>query len=203
MALQDPSSASLGGKGLPTVLPPSGSHIVKMFVVPLLIVGGLLLGSYVVIKLSGGAVLRTPDSFLADLHSGNPDVRWRAAQDLAQVLLRDDQRQLASDPAFALALADDLRQALDDTARAEQVLAQKLTDDPGANVAAERKELEARRDYTRYLGSSVASLCTPTGVEPLKRMAAGGRRRTRARPHRPASLGVVEPGQPRPEPPAL
>jgi len=172
MPLQDPASAPPDGKGLPTVLPPSGGHIVKMFVVPLLIVGGLLLGSYVVIKLSGGAVLRTPDSYLADLRNGDPDVRWRAAQDLAQVLLRDD--QLASDPTFGLALADELRGALDDTGQAEQALAQKVKDNPDANFASERKELEARRDYTRYLGSSVGSLCTPVGVEPLKRMALEG-----------------------------
>ena len=95
--------------------PPSGTHIVKLFVVPLLIVGGLLLGSFLFLRLTGGSVVRTPQGFLADLRSGNDDVRKRAASDLAQLLLRDD--QLASDPHFGLDLAGELPQAVADADR--------------------------------------------------------------------------------------
>jgi hypothetical protein len=172
MQPQASSPSPNGSKSLPAVLPPSGTHIVKMFVVPLLIVGGLLLGSYLIIKLSGGAVLRTPESFLADLRSGDPDVRWRAAQDLARVLKLDD--QLASDPAFGLELRDELNKSLDATAEAEQAFAEQQKNDPEASVAAEPKDLEAKRNYTQYLSSCVATLGTPAGVEPLKRMALEG-----------------------------
>jgi len=143
-----------------------------MFVVPLLIVGALLLGWCLFLKLSGGAVLRTPDSFLADLRSGDPDVRWRAAQDLAQVLPRDE--HLASDPAFGLELTAELRAALDAANEAEKALAKKLKEDPDAGVAAERKDLEARNNYLLYLSELVAKLCTPVAVSLLKEMALDG-----------------------------
>ena len=47
-----------------------------------------------------------------------PDVRWRAANDLAQVLQRNP--QLASDPEFALKLAEKFQQALTDYTQSEQ-----------------------------------------------------------------------------------
>jgi hypothetical protein len=169
MQPQDSSPAPRAGKGLPTVLPPSGTHIVKMFVVPLLIVSGLLLGAYLFLQVTGGSVVRSPQGFLADLRSGNPDVRWRAAQDLAQVLLRDE--RLASDPAFGLELTAELRKGLDETERLEKAIAEKLQKDPEANVAAEKKDLEAGRTYVLYLSACVGNLCTPVGVGPLKEMA--------------------------------
>src|SRR5262245_52000178 len=89
-------------KGLPPVRPPSGRHIVQLFLVPGLIVGGavaILLGFS---WLAGGS--RTPDQFLKNIDSANADIRWRAASDLAQVLKRDE--NLASDPEFALRLAE-------------------------------------------------------------------------------------------------
>jgi hypothetical protein len=157
-----PSPLPRGDKGLPAVLHPSGTHIVKMFVVPLLIVAGLLLGAYGFLRLTGGSVMRTPQSFLAELRSDNPDVRWRAAQDLAQILLRDE--HLASDPEFCLQLSAELRDAVHQLDAAEQQ-AQDLGD---------TKELEARRTYVFYLTSCVGNLCTPVGAPILKQMAVDG-----------------------------
>ncbi len=162
MQSKAPSPLSSGDKGLPAVLPPSGTHIVKMFVVPLLIVAGLLLGAYGFLRLTGGSVMRTPQSFLADLRSDNPDVRWRAAQDLAQILLRDE--QLASDPEFGLQLTAELRDAVYRLDQAQQE----------ARELGDTKELEASRTYVFYLTSCVGNLCTPVGAPLLKQMAVDG-----------------------------
>src|SRR5688500_12989424 len=97
-------------KGLPTVTAPSGRHIVQLFLIPGLIVAGavtILLGFS---WLSGGS--RTPDQFLKNIDSANADIRWRAANDLAQVLKRDD--KLAADVSFALRLAERLDRALNE-----------------------------------------------------------------------------------------
>src|SRR5262245_23884119 len=113
-----PTPAPEPAKGLPTVTAPSGRHIVQLFLVPGLIVAGavtILLGFS---WLAGGS--RTPEQFLKNIDSANPDVRWRAANDLAQVLKRDD--KLAADASFALRLAERLAQALDQLERDEKTL---------------------------------------------------------------------------------
>ncbi|HEX5270838.1 MAG TPA: hypothetical protein VFW33_10140, partial [Gemmataceae bacterium] len=150
------------GRGLPPVLPPSGTHIVKLFVVPLLIVGGLLLGSFVFLRLMGGSVTRSPQGFLADLHSGNPDVRARAAQDLAQVLLRDD--QLASDPHFGLDLVADMPKAIADADH----------DQAAPTAASDAATLQASDNNLFYLSACVSHLSTPVGAPLLKQMALDG-----------------------------
>src|SRR5437764_440430 len=94
-------------KGLPPVRPPSGRFVVQMFVVPGLIVAVVILIIYGVSWLVSGSTSR--EKFMEGLRSSNPDVRWRAANDLAQVLLRDRQEpepKLAADPGFALDLAE-------------------------------------------------------------------------------------------------
>src|SRR5207302_117404 len=67
--------------------------------------------------LVGGA--RTTENYLRALDSPNADIRWRGAHDLAQVLKRPESLALASDPHFALDLAERLRRALDELDRAE------------------------------------------------------------------------------------
>src|SRR5262245_44125425 len=104
-------------KGLPPVTPPSGRHIVQLFLIPGLIVAGavtILLGFS---WLAGGS--RTPEQFLKNIDSANSDIRWRAANDLAQVLKRDD--KLAADSAFALRLTERFARALDELERLEIV----------------------------------------------------------------------------------
>src|ERR1700733_3620999 len=85
--------------GLPPVQPPSGQMILRLFIVPAVIVGVLVLLFLVGPTLHGwfnqlvgrsSADTRSAEQFLHDLDNPNPEVRWRAASDLAQVLLRND-----------------------------------------------------------------------------------------------------------------
>jgi hypothetical protein len=99
---QDPA------KGLPAVVPPTGRFIVQLFLVPFLIVSAVVSFLLVVDWFVTGT--RNPQEFLTKLDSANPDVRWRGAENLAQVLLRDD--QLSSNPPFALDLAERLQNGL-------------------------------------------------------------------------------------------
>src|SRR5690242_949874 len=107
----DPLPSPQSKPGLPTVTPPSGGMFFRLFGVPALIVGGLVLllivGQPLIGKFSQYFFGRTwgsasPEQFLRDLDNSNKEVRWRAASDLVQVLLRDD--NLASDSDFALQL---------------------------------------------------------------------------------------------------
>jgi hypothetical protein len=168
-----PSEASGPGgpdpaKGLPPVVAPSGRFIAQLFLVPGLIVAGAVLVLLGFSWLAGGS--RSPEAFLRDLESTNPDIRWRTASDLAQVLKRDE--GLATDPVFGLKLADLLRQALGELDRAERARAE-----PGGAAATaeatakERKETLARRSYVQYLSASVGNLMTPVGGPVLAELA--------------------------------
>ncbi len=103
--------------GLPPVTPPSGRYIVQLFFVPGLIVAVAVLLLLVFRYLFGGS--QTPEAFLRQLDSDNADVRWRGANDLAQVLKRKDS-PLRADAKFALDLAERLRNALDELADEEK-----------------------------------------------------------------------------------
>src|SRR5947209_15397886 len=104
------------GKGLPPVAPPSGRMLAQFFLVPLLIVA--VVGSIVAVVLRLTGSRSTPEYYLRKLDDPDPDVRWRAADDLGAGLAKND--RLASDPKFALDIADRLRQALDADATAEK-----------------------------------------------------------------------------------
>src|SRR5262249_15910955 len=125
-------------KGLPPVVPLSGRFLAQLFLVPGLIVAFAVLLILVVSWLVPSS--RTPEQFLLTLTRSTPDVRWRAADDLAQVLLRDD--QLAANPTFALDLAERLRQALQATAATEQTLAAHLRQPAQPAPDADVKTLE-------------------------------------------------------------
>ena len=104
--------------GLPSVNPPSGRFILQMFLIPGLIVAGL-----VAVLAFGGLIWvghSTPESFLVRLDNPNPDIRWRAATELAQVLKRPESLELASDPDFALDIAWRLHKANEELAKAEE-----------------------------------------------------------------------------------
>jgi len=170
------SSGILPPEGLPPVKPPSGKFIAQLFVVPLLIVIGILALFFAMRGLFGFGSPRTAEQYLQNLDQTNADVRWRAAQDLAQVLLRDD--QLASNPKFALDLADRLRQTLIDSASREKALADLTAKLPATPSEVDNKavtkafnELEASRKYALYLGASLGSFTVPVGVPILKEMA--------------------------------
>jgi hypothetical protein len=160
-------------KGLPPVVPPSGRHIAQLFLVPGLIVGGaiaILLGFS---WLAGGS--RTPQQFLKNIDSTNADIRWRAASDLAQVLKRDE--KLASDPAFALRLAEHLQKALDELDRLERekVKVEIGSDSSKADTAKAKTTLAAQRNYVQYLGACLGNLSIPIGVSLLTDLARNGR----------------------------
>ena len=161
------ASQHAASKGLPTVLPPSGKEIARLFLTPLLIVIGLVIPLVGFFWLFGGAW--TPEDYLRKLDDPNPDVRWRGAETLSQMLLRDD--NLASNPKFGLDLADRLRQTLDDNAGAERALAERLRQQPKTELIRENKALDPGRDHVLYLGSCLGSLTIPVGAPLLSRMA--------------------------------
>jgi hypothetical protein len=171
-----PSPGTLPPEGLPPVKPPSGKFIAQLFLVPLLIVLCILALFFTLRGLFGIGGPRTAEQFLHSLDQTNADVRWRAAQDLAQVLLRDD--KLAADPAFALDLAERLRNTLresDADEKALQELTARLPSQPTEEdkkaVAKATNDLTAARKYAVYLAASLGSFSVPVGVPLLKEMA--------------------------------
>lgn len=161
-------------QALPPVQPPSSRHLVQMFVVPGLIVGGVvLLGltcSGAFSYMLGLDTSKTPASFIKRLEDPNTDIRWRAASDLVQVLKRDD--DLASDPDLALKLGELLTQELEGIAFDEKALAERRGSLSDKDQAQEAARIKTRADYARFLSSCLASLMLPVGVDPLKQMAA-------------------------------
>jgi hypothetical protein len=156
-------------KGLPTVVPPSGKFIVQLFLVPFLIVTtvvGFLLG---VNWLVSGS--QSPDDFLKRLDSPNADIRWRGAQDLAQILKRDD--HLAANPKFALDLADRLRQSLRTATADEKAMAERSRQQSRTEQARERKTLEGGQDQVQYLSACLGNVMVPVGAPLLEDMALG------------------------------
>src|SRR5437016_63424 len=143
MSSETPSlPAGEPAKGLPTVTAPSGRHIVQLFLIPGLIVAGavsILLGFS---WLAGGS--RSPDQLLKNIDSANADIRWRAANDLAQVLKRDD--ALAADIGFALKIAERLARAAEELERDEKHLADISDSDPRGRAEA-WKMLVAQRNH--------------------------------------------------------
>jgi hypothetical protein len=157
-------------KGLPTVTAPSGRHIVQLFLIPGLIVAGavtILLGFS---WLAGGS--RSPDQLLKNIDSANADIRWRAANDLAQVLKRDD--KLAADAGFALKIAERLARAAEELERSEKRLAD-VSDNDARGRAEARKLLVAQRNYVQYLEACLGNFSVPVGAPLLNDLAVKGR----------------------------
>lgn len=163
--------------GLPTVTPPSGSMFIRLFGVPALIVGGLVLLLILAQPLIGkfssflgrGWGRSSPEQFLRDLDNTNKEVRWRAADDLAQVLLRDD--NLASDSGFALQLTQRLRRTLDTSGPFEKAHAEQFAKLSPEEEARERTKLEADRDYILLLAQCLSRFMVPVGAPVLEEMA--------------------------------
>jgi hypothetical protein len=181
-----PPTNHQAAKGMPPVKPPSGRFIVQLFLIPGLIVAGAILVS--VFAILPQVVSSTPESFLSRLENPNPDIRWRAAHELAQVLMKPESLELASDPDFALGLAEQLENALADLEKAERTVKsqlavefkrideQKLTSDERvqreneAGKAAWRK-LEPQRKLVLYLTSCLGNFNIPVGVPVLAMIA--------------------------------
>jgi hypothetical protein len=173
-----PNGEAKADPGLPTVTPPSGGMFFRLFGVPALIVGGLVLVLIVAQPLIGKASkfflgrtwgTASPEQFLRDLDNPNKEVRWRAANDLAQVLLRDD--NLASDSDFALQLTQRLRRTLDSSAPFEKVHAEQFAKLSPGEKARELKKLEADRDYVLLLAQLLSRFMVPVGASVLEEMA--------------------------------
>jgi hypothetical protein len=153
-------------RGLPVVVPPSGRFIAQLFLVPFAIVASVVGILLLVQWLVGSA--RSPADFLSRLDNPNPDVRWRGAEDLAQVLRRDD--QLASDPRFGLDLVDRLERAIHDAASEEkEPVTRRLASREKRLPDAE--EQEPARGYLFYLTGGVGNLSLPLGAPLLGNMA--------------------------------
>lgn len=164
-----PSNGTPAATDLPPVKPPSGRFIAQLFLIPGLIVTVLvaiwLLGNYLV------AERRDPDYFLRNLDSDNADIRWRAAHDLAQVLKRPESLELASDPVFALDLAERLDRAWRDLLLEEKQTAERIEKlDEESEKKAQWRKLRSRRDYVSFLIATAGSFTIPVGAPVLCRI---------------------------------
>ena len=111
----------------------------------------------------------SPDQILKKLDDPNAEVRWRAAADLAQVLLRDE--HLASDADFGLKLADRLNKAHANNKEAEEVFAKRVSTLSKDDAERERKKLEGERNYIEYLSASLGNFMLPLGAPVLRELA--------------------------------
>ncbi len=161
--------------GLPPVSPPTGRMFLRLFGVPALIVGSLVAALILVppflswvghtVTGHGSAESRSADEFLRGLDDANAEVRWKSANDLAQVLLRDD--RLASDAPFALELAARLDRARLGSAANEQSYAERLPHLTPEETARQGKSLEGDRNYILYLAACLGNFMVPAGAGPL------------------------------------
>ena len=90
---------------------------------------GIIVAALILVLAFGGLIwvgASTPESFLARLDNPNPDIRWRAAHELSQVLKRPESLELASNPDFALDLAERLKKALTALEQAESTTQKEL-----------------------------------------------------------------------------
>jgi hypothetical protein len=151
----------------------------RLFLVPALIVGGLVAGlillppafSWIQRLVTGKnpSEARSASQFLQSLDDPTKEVRWQAASDLSQVLLRDD--RLACDGAFALELATRLDRARRAAITAEEDFAPRVAGLSPDQAKAQRKKLEADRDYILYLGACLGNFMVPVGAPLLGELA--------------------------------
>jgi hypothetical protein len=152
--------------GLPPVLPPSGRFIAQLFVVPGLIV------LFVVMLLVGFAYLAnsqagyTTNYFLQRLDNPNADIRWRAANELAQILNRPEQASLKwkADPRFALDLAERLQTAQEELMRKEEELQQRIATRSATEQEAAWQSLRSQRDHLLFLAAALSDFHIPVGA---------------------------------------
>jgi hypothetical protein len=151
--------------------------ILRQFIVPAIIVAVLVLlflaGPTLynwVNRLTGrSSDARSAEQFLRDIDNSNPEVRWRAASDLAQVLLRKD--SLASDVGFTLQLADRLQTAIEQSADAEKTFAAREASLSPGDRAKELSRLEPDRNLITYLSASLGNCIIPIGAPLLEQLA--------------------------------
>jgi hypothetical protein len=154
--------------GLPAVLPPSGKHIARLFLVPLVIVSAvvLVLGAFLWYVLAP----RSSDYYLKGLGSSNTDVRWRTAEELARVLPNDS--SLASDPGFALELSVLLDRWLEENKQNEKQRQAERAANPSSDTPADHEKAQKEElDAIQYLIQSLGHFYVPVGAPLLTRIA--------------------------------
>jgi hypothetical protein len=174
--------------GLPTVKPPSARFIMQLFLIPGVIVFGLV--TVYLFGILQWTSSTSPKAYLDQLDNPNPDIRWRAAHELAQVLKRPESLELASDPDFALEIAVRLEKANKELNEAEAAAARELKPILDALIAdtklsdKERDEradkaskaawvkLRPKRDLVLFLTSCLGSFNVPVGAPVLCELAA-------------------------------
>lgn len=156
-------------RGLPPVAPPSGRFIAQLFLVPGAIVLLAVLLLMMFHNLFGGG--QTAAQFVRQLDSANPDIRWRAASDLAQTLSRPDSLALRSDVDFAWKLVKQLDDAVAelDTQSAGKS-AEKLPEAKGDVVKVKLKP-NPRQQYISFLTAAVARVHAPLAIPVLSKLA--------------------------------
>ena len=165
MPSEVPPSANLEpSNGLPPVTPPTGKMMAQLFLVPLLIICGILLVAGGWLWLFGGRP--TPAQFLQKLDDPNPEVRWRGAEDLAKELATNE--PLACNAAFGLDVAERLQHALETNASSEENATGKPS---GAERAADATTLEEERDFIAFLTGCLGDFMAPVGEPLLARLA--------------------------------
>lgn len=151
-------------RDLPPVQPPSGRFIAQLFLVPALIVLAIVLLVLAMNYLLVGG--HSADQFLARIDSDNADIRWRGANDLAQVLKRKESQALKTDVPFALALVERLERSLGSLREEERAIAGQLKDKEAEPASAFRR-LEAQRNFVNFLAACLGDFYVPAGVPVL------------------------------------
>jgi len=167
-----PDTPNLSGRDLPPVAPPSGRFIAQLFLVPGLIVFFVVLLVIAINYMFVGG--QAPDQFLIRIDSENSDIRWRGANDLAQVLKRKESVKLRSDVGFALDLCERLDKAVKvlETDEASAGEAMKKEKDPSTEKAF--RKLDAQRNLVNFLTASLGDFNFPAGVPVLSEIIVKG-----------------------------
>lgn len=147
-------------QGLPPVKPPSGKFIAQLFLVPGLIVTVAVLVLLFFSWFVGGE--SAPDELLKRLGDANADIRWRAANDLAQRLRRDD--DLASNPKVALRLVENLQARLRDYEEAQRQFVEQAARASDEERQREQNSLRDKRKDIQYLSPCLGNLIIPVGA---------------------------------------
>ena len=161
--------ATLPTRALPPVTPPSGRFIAQLFLVPGMIV---LVAVLIIVSMNymfvGGY---SPAYFYGKLDSDNPDIRWRGASDLAQVLERKDSAALRYDVDFALNLTKRLKAAWDELLTQEAAIGSTLKGKSDKEVSKAWRKLTAQRDHVDYLAAALSNFNMPVALPVLAEMA--------------------------------
>ncbi len=162
-----PSDRPNAQVGLPPVLPPSGRFIAQLFVVP-----GIIILTVVLLVL-GLSYLRKrehePVAFLQQLDSHNPEIRWRSANDLAQILKAPGPATLRwkADAKFALDLAERLDSSFRNLCEEEKKVGAQVASSSDKDRDLLWRKLRHERDYVGYLAAALGDLHVPVGAPVL------------------------------------